>query len=130
MSVDNVGRYRCKRCARAAAGGSSSSEDGPAEVEMPQCIRLVRTGDEFTAFRYTGGEWARHGNSVTIPMAQDVYIGLAVTSHEANFSCSATFDRVCSDEAVAMDLVEDDVVNFEDYADLLNHWLERVWWPE
>jgi hypothetical protein len=76
------------------------------------------------------GEWVQAGSPVTIPMVEDVHIGLAVTSHEANFSASATFDRECVEEFVPMDLVEDDVVNFEDYADLLNHWLEKVLWPQ
>ena len=44
-------------------------------------------------------------------------------------SSTVDFDRVCSEGFVSMDLIEDDVVNFEDYADLMIHWLEEVLWP-
>ena len=95
---------------------------------MPQCIRLRRVGDEFRAFRYVGSEWVQHGTPVTVPMAEDLYIGLAVTSHETNFSCTATFDRACSME-FPLDLSGDKVINFEDYAELMNEWLDKVFWP-
>ncbi|MHC4743522.1 MAG: LamG-like jellyroll fold domain-containing protein [Planctomycetota bacterium] len=114
---------------RSTLDGDNNNQDGPAGVTMPQCIRLLRMGDEFRAFRYAGGEWVQHGNHVTVPMAQDVYIGLAVTSHDYNNETTATFDRLCNDDFVAMDLVEDNLVNFEDYAELLNQWLDQVFWP-
>ena len=63
-------------------------------------------------------------------MSESVYIGLALTSHDINAMCTATFDRTCSDEFVPMDLVDDKVINFVDYANLLQTWLEEVKYPQ
>jgi len=114
---------------RPATGSASNNQDGPAGVTMPQCIRLLRVGDQFRAFRYTNGAWVQAGSPVIVPMAEDVLIGLAVTSHEVTTSCTATFDRVCSDDFIEMDLILDDVINFEDYAELMNQWMDEVFWP-
>ena len=115
---------------RSILDGDNNNQDGPAGVTTPQCIRLLRLGDEFTAFRYADGEWVQHGNPVIVPMPQDVMIGLAVTSHDYNNETTVNFDRDCSGDFIPMDLIEDDVLNFEDYADLLNAWSEEVLWPE
>jgi hypothetical protein len=112
---------------RSDADGDNNNQDGPSG--MPMCIRLLRKGDEFRAFKYVAGEWAQHGNPVSVPMAENVLIGLAVTSHDYGNMTTATFDSVCSGDFVAMDLIEDDVVNFEDYAELLDAWSEEVLWP-
>ena len=114
---------------RSTLDGDNNNQDGPAGVTMPQCIRLLRVGDQFRAFRYVNGEWAQAGGPVTVPMAEDVLIGLAVTSHNVATMCTATFDRVCSEDFIAIDLVEDSVINFEDYAELMNQWMDEVFWP-
>ncbi|MHC4744408.1 MAG: hypothetical protein ACYS8Z_21045, partial [Planctomycetota bacterium] len=109
--------------------GSSSFHDIAPVVEAPVCVRILRTGDTFLGFYNLGGEWVQQGEAVTIPMAQNVYIGIAVTSHDYNNPTTVSFDRACSDDSVPMDLIDDDIVNFEDYAELLSHWLEIVKWP-
>ena len=114
---------------RSTLDGDNNNQDGPAGVTIPQCIRLLRVGDQFRAFRYVNGEWAQAGGPVTVPMAEDVLIGLAVTSHNVATMCTATFDRVCSEDFIAIDLVEDSVINFEDYAELMNQWMDEVFWP-
>ena len=57
-------------------------------------VKLVRSGNTFTASRSSNGSsWTVIGTA-TIAMAQDIYIGLAVTSHDVNALCTATFDNV------------------------------------
>ena len=129
MAITPAGGGGSSFQSRPTTGSASNNQDGPAGVTMPQCIRLLRVGDQFRAFRYVNGEWAQAGGPVTVPMAEDVLIGLAVTSHEATTSCTATFDRVCSEDFIEIDLVEDSVINFEDYAELMNQWMDKVFWP-
>jgi regulation of enolase protein 1 (concanavalin A-like superfamily) len=67
------------------AGGAGS---------VPTWIRLVRTGYRFEAFRSTdGSSWTSMGVE-TVPMADTVYAGLAVTSHKASRAATAVFDRL------------------------------------
>jgi hypothetical protein len=48
----------------------------------------------FTAYNSTdGSSWTSMG-SVTIAMGTNVYIGLAVTSHNNGTLCTATFDNL------------------------------------
>ncbi len=65
---------------RPDTGGTSVNTAGPASA-VPAWIRLARTGDTFTAHSSSdGSSWTAIG-SHTIPMTANVYIGLAVTSH-------------------------------------------------
>jgi len=114
---------------RAAKGGGSSSWDGGTAVAPPTCVRIVRTGDTFRGFYYYEGEWHQQGSAVNIPMSENVYIGMALTSHDYANECTATFDRACSDEFLPTDLLDDGVVNFMDYAVLMSQWLDKVFWP-
>ena len=108
---------------------SQSYHDIPPVVDPPVCLRLVRTGDTFRGFFYDGGEWVQQGSPVEIPMSEDVYIGMALTSHDYNNECTATFDRACADEFLPIDLFDDRVINFKDYAVLMSQWLDIVLWP-
>ena len=62
-------------------------------------------------------------------MVQNVYIGMAVTSHDYSNSTTVTFDSACDSAFVEKDLVPDGLVNFEDYAELMNQWMDKVYWP-
>jgi hypothetical protein len=115
---------------RPEKGAASQSSHTATGIAPPTCVRIVRIGDTFTGLYYRDGEWIKEGNAVTIPMSENVYIGLALTSHDINAMCTATFDRTCSDEFVPMDLVDDKVINFIDYATLLQSWLEEVNYPQ
>jgi regulation of enolase protein 1 (concanavalin A-like superfamily) len=78
---------------RATAGASSISVPG-ATVTAPHWVRLVRTGNTLTGFQSPDGTaWTEVG-SATIPMAADVFIGLAVTSHKNTTLCTAALDSV------------------------------------
>ncbi|MGE5278562.1 MAG: hypothetical protein ACM3SU_16345 [Acidobacteriota bacterium] len=54
----------------------------------------MRSGSTFTAFRSADGvSWTQVGTA-TIPMAANVYIGLAVMAHNNAALCTAVFDSV------------------------------------
>ena len=108
---------------------SQSYHDIPPVVSPPVCVRLVRTGDKFRGFYYDGDEWVQQGSAVNIPMSENVYIGMALTSHDYANECTATFDRTCADEFLPIDLFDDGVINFADYAVLMSQWLDKVLWP-
>ncbi len=78
---------------RTATGASATGTTvtGPAP---PYWVRLVRAGNIFTGFVSSdGATWSQIG-SVTVSMATNVYIGLAVTGHSPGVLCTATFDNV------------------------------------
>ena len=79
---------------RASTGGSASSST-VASARPPQWLRLVRSGNNFTAFYSANGTaWTALGSAVSIPMATTVYVGLAVTSHASGTLCTGTFDSI------------------------------------
>ena len=70
----------------------------------PVWIRLDRSGDEFNGYYATdeaGTDWVAMGwNPQSIPMGSNVYIGLAVTSHEAGVTTAAEFSEASTTGAV------------------------------
>ena len=78
---------------REATGGQSVSTAGSLSGP-PRWLKLVRSGDTFTASESANGTaWTQVGTT-TIPMASSVFVGLAVTSHTTTASTTATFDNV------------------------------------
>jgi regulation of enolase protein 1 (concanavalin A-like superfamily) len=80
MALASAGRgYAFQR--RMTTNGLSENTAGPASPP-PGWVRLTRVGDLFTAYVSTDGQsWQIIGTD-TIPMASQVYVGLAVTSHD------------------------------------------------
>jgi glucose/arabinose dehydrogenase len=79
---------------RANTGGISDHNSGGSGV-APYWVRLVRSGNLFSAYRSTDGtNWVQVGPSVSISMTANVYVGLAVTSHNNSASCTSAFDNV------------------------------------
>ncbi|MCP4612307.1 MAG: hypothetical protein GY845_26725 [Planctomycetes bacterium] len=80
---------------RPNTGDSSSSVHGlTPTVSPPHWVRVVRQGDTFTGYVSPDGvTWTEQG-SETISMAQNVYIGMCITSHEVAEMRSATLDNV------------------------------------
>jgi hypothetical protein len=116
-----------------ASSSSHSAADNIA-VLMPNCVRLVRTGNMFSGFVYVNGQWVQEGQTVTIAMPETVYIGLAVTSHDnaAGIYTTATFNSVCDSSfgGLLPDLTGgDDLVNFLDYAALMDRFLDEDFFP-
>jgi len=78
---------------RATTGGESvSTAGGPSGP--PRWLKLVRSGNTFTASESPDGSaWTPVGTT-TISMASSVFVGLAVTSHTTTATATATFDNV------------------------------------
>lgn len=73
---------------------ASTGLAGGSYPTAPVWVRLVRTGNTFLGYwSLDGSAWTLSG-SATIAMPAGVYAGLAVTSHDADELCRATFDNV------------------------------------
>lgn len=78
---------------RTSTGGTSTKTDNTG-FTAPFWVRVVRSGDTFTASRSPNGTtWTTIG-SVTISMASNVYIGLVVTSHNDGALCTSSITNV------------------------------------
>ncbi len=72
-------------------------------LAAPYWVKLTRSGNTFTAQRSEDGvAWVdiTATTPVSIPMSTDVYIGLAVTSHDAAISTVADFSNISTTGAV------------------------------
>lgn len=78
---------------READGQVSVNTSGGAGT-APAWVRLVRNGDTFSAYVSADGASWRLVGTDTIPMGQQVYAGLAVTSHSVTAAARAVFDSV------------------------------------
>ncbi len=78
---------------RAATSGASDHASGPGGV-APGWVRLVREGNLFSAYQSADGSNWTFVASDTIPMASNVFVGLALTSHNPALSVTATFTNV------------------------------------
>ena len=80
----------------ATSGGSDQTTEGG--IKAPHWVKLERgVGSVFTAYHSADGSaWTQLGNAVNIVMQPDVYIGLALTSHNTDptVACTATFSDV------------------------------------
>jgi len=74
-------------------------------ITAPHWVRIVRSANSFTAYYSPdGSSWNimpeentgadASPNPQTIPMSPDVYVGLALTSHNTGAVCTATFSNV------------------------------------
>jgi endonuclease/exonuclease/phosphatase family metal-dependent hydrolase/regulation of enolase protein 1 (concanavalin A-like superfamily) len=75
---------------RVSAGGQSSSTAG-GSGKAPYFVRLVRSGNTFTAARSLDGSNWTTVDTETIAMASAIYVGVAVSSHVAGTLATATF---------------------------------------
>jgi lysophospholipase L1-like esterase/regulation of enolase protein 1 (concanavalin A-like superfamily) len=79
---------------RRGSTGGGSSDTSNSGLNAPYWVRIVRSGNTFTAYRSSDGtNWTTIG-SQAITMSTTVYIGLAVTSHADGTLCTATLDNV------------------------------------
>lgn len=89
--VTPVNRVTSQR--RTATGGTTASTKA-AGLTAPYWVKLVRTGSTFVASRSPDGVTWTTMNTATVTMGANVYIGLAVTSHDNTTTCTATMDNV------------------------------------
>ncbi len=99
LSADNGVRYQ----ARLETDASAVSDSAVASSEQialrePVWVKIERVGDTFNGYYSTdGSNWtAMAWNPQTIAMANDVTIGLALTSHNASVSTGTTFADIAS----------------------------------
>jgi RHS repeat-associated protein len=75
--------------------GASTSYQTAAGGSLPYWVELVRSGNSFTGYMSPDGvNWTQVGTTQTIAMAQNVYVGLAVSSDTNSSLTTATFDNV------------------------------------
>jgi subtilisin family serine protease/regulation of enolase protein 1 (concanavalin A-like superfamily) len=79
--------------ARANPGAATTSQAGAWGTTAPQWVRLVRTGNHITAYQSSDGvAWTAFA-ATDVAMNAPVYVGLAVTSHDAAQLCTAVFEN-------------------------------------
>ncbi len=79
---------------RTATAGSASDTSSGVSAAAPYWIKLMRTGNDFTAYTSPdGNNWTIFGGPQPISMQQNVYIGLGVSSGNSG-SYTVTFDNV------------------------------------
>jgi len=82
--------------------GASSSYQSLGSGTLPYWIKLARSGNVFTMYSSADGvNWLQLGASQTVSMAQNVYVGLAVSSRTTSALATATFDSVSLSSAAA-----------------------------
>jgi PKD repeat protein len=82
------------RFGRRTTTGATTDFTPLANVAAPYWVKLVRSGSKFTgSVSKNGTDWQQVGSG-SVSMANSVYIGLAVTSHDAGKLCLAMFDGV------------------------------------
>jgi hypothetical protein len=75
------------------AGASANSQT--TGLVTPYWVRITRTGNVFKAERSPDGKtWTQQGVDTTISMTANVFIGLAVTSHDATLTTIADISNV------------------------------------
>ena len=82
---------------RTGTGGDTAGFSAEGRLRAPCWLRLERNGTEITGSYSSDGEtWTRLG-SQTVELKKSVYVGLAVSSHNAGVLCNAVFSHVAID---------------------------------
>jgi hypothetical protein len=81
---------------RPETGGASASNDDTGGLTAPYWVKIERTlAGNFMAYSSANGSaWQLLGAAEPIQMGSNVYIGLAVTSHDAAQTCRGVFSNV------------------------------------
>lgn len=100
---------------QAPAGTSDSTRTDPGAITLPHWLRLTRTGITIKAEHSSNGvvwEPMVEPANPTEPTARDfqmtgdIFIGLALTSHQAGVGCTAQFSQVATSAAGAWEFAE------------------------
>jgi hypothetical protein len=91
--------------------GGDSVADTTAGIFAPYWVKLERDlAGSFSAYSSANGSsWQKLGVSEPIQMGTNVYIGLAVTSHDASLTCEAVFTNVTTTGNVSGQWVNQDI---------------------
>ncbi|MGH9725691.1 MAG: IPT/TIG domain-containing protein, partial [Candidatus Acidiferrales bacterium] len=75
--------------------GANTSSLGDQRESLSYWVKVVRSGSTFSGYVSSDGvNWVQIGTSQTITMAQNVYVGLAVSGNSTSSLETATFDSV------------------------------------
>ena len=75
--------------------GGSTSEPSFHSATLPYWVKVARSGNTFTSYYASDGvNWVQMGTAQTINMAQNVYVGVAVTSGNTSALATAIFDNL------------------------------------
>jgi len=90
----------------AGAESLSTTQEG---IAAPQWVRMSRSGNTFTGeYSADGSNWTIM-DSVDIPMLLDIYIGLCLTSHNVDETCTAEFSDINTSATVTGDWQSQDI---------------------
>ena len=97
---------------RPATGAVSTSDNSATLAEVaPHWVKLERNiSGLFTMSHSTNGTtWQTLGTPLNIQMSANVYVGLAVTSHDAALTCKAVFSNVTTSASVSGQWTNQDI---------------------
>jgi len=96
---------------RRPATGDVSIGDTVTGISAPQWVKIERTiSGSFTASYSTNGTtWQSMGTPLNIQMSANVYIGLALTSHDTALTCEAVFSNVTTSGTVSGQWTNQDI---------------------
>jgi len=91
--------------------GQTSIDTTTAGIEAPYWVKIERDiAGNFTAYSSTNGSaWTMQGSPESISMGTNVYIGLALTAHDAALTCQAVFTNVTTAGTVGPQWANQDI---------------------
>jgi len=91
--------------------GDTSAGDTTAGISAPYWVKIERdlSGNFSTYHSANGSTWQMQGTPDNISMSSNVYIGLAVTSHDAALTCQAVFSNVTTTGTVGPQWAHQDI---------------------
>jgi hypothetical protein len=91
--------------------GATSIDDTTSGITAPYWVKIERDlAGNFKAYSSANGSaWQMQGVAEPIQMASNVYIGLALTSHDAALTCQAVFTNVTITGTVSSQWINQDV---------------------
>jgi len=96
---------------RPETGAASTSYDDTGGITAPYWVKIERNlAGNFSAYSSSDGStWQKLGAAEPIQMSTNVYIGLAVTSHDASLTCQAVFSNVTTTGSVGQQWSNQDI---------------------
>jgi hypothetical protein len=90
---------------------SGSIDTTTGGISAPYWVKIERgVASNFSAYHSADGvSWQMQGTSENIQMGSNIYIGLAVTSHDAARTCEAVFSNVTTTGTVGTQWVNQDI---------------------
>jgi hypothetical protein len=91
--------------------GDISASDTTGGISAPYWVKIERDlSGNLTAYSSTNGStWEMQGTPDNISMSANIYIGLAVTSHDAALTCQAVFSNVTTTGTVGLQWANQDI---------------------